>query len=296
MKTIETIDEDGNKIKLDIIKPNNKTQKEAQRQYNLKIAQLLKRSVETNETLLTRSQLDEYLSKIGVWTEEHEKKFLSIQLEIRSCELILRKGGIKLSEARAVAIRAKSMRAQLMNMYMKRNEFDASTIESMAEEHKMHYLISECVLKHNSQLKYFNGINDYINKSDQKASIDCAIEISAMLYGYNKNFDNELIENKWLVENGFMNKDGQLIQNGKSIDVAGNKIDKNGKLIDENGDFVDIHGNKVDKNGNFIIDTKPFLDDNNKPIVKNNIKKTNSRKKRKIKKTKVKNKVVIGGE
>jgi len=40
MKTIETIGKNGKKIKLDIIKPNNKIQKEAQRQYNLKIAQL----------------------------------------------------------------------------------------------------------------------------------------------------------------------------------------------------------------------------------------------------------------
>jgi len=256
IKTIETI-YNGDKIKLDLLYPTNKILSDATRQYNIKIAQLLRNS-SNMDGLLTRSQLNKYLDGLGVWTAVDQNNFIMKQLEIRELEKTLMQGGIELIEAKSIAIKMKILRRDLMQMHMRRSEFDASTIESVAEEHKLHYIISRCTFEHETDKLFFLNMEDYKDQMNEPYTIDITIYFSSILYGYDENIMNKLTENQFLMKYNFMDKDGNLIENGKFIDLLGRQINSRGQLINNKGQLIDAQGNRVDEDGNFIIKQKPF--------------------------------------
>jgi len=262
--TIETIDKNGNAIKLLFVMPGTKIIQEAQMAYNIKISELMRKSVKSDEKLLSRSQLDNYLLDLGIWTKEDQSIFIQLQIQLRDLEKKLKTGGIKVSEARQIAIDMRNKRNELLMIYNKRSQFDEITMESIAEDHRFKFLISRCVLDSLTNQPFFKDINDYINRQDEKASVDSAKVLASHWFGYKENFARDLPENKWLSEYGFVNSDGALIDgSGNLIDSDGRKINKNGRFINDQGELIDIEGNRVDENGELIIESKPLIKDDN---------------------------------
>lgn len=97
---IETVDTNGKKLKLSIRPLGYKILQEAQMVYSVKLTSLIKRSVSEDAQLLSRQQLEQHLGDLGIWTEQDGRQFLQLQLELRSLELKLKEGGIKVSEAK----------------------------------------------------------------------------------------------------------------------------------------------------------------------------------------------------
>ena len=105
MEIIETVDKDNKKIKL-VLKPlGHKVLQEAQMVYNVKLTSLIKQSVSEDTKLLSRQQLEQHIADLGIWTQDDAKQFLKLQLELRSLELVLKSGGIKISEAKKIALK-----------------------------------------------------------------------------------------------------------------------------------------------------------------------------------------------
>ena len=92
---VDTVDVNGQKIKIAIKTPNHKVLQESQMVYSIKLTSLIKLSMSEDSQLLSRQQLDEYLNDLGVWTEKDGRQFMQLQLELRSFELKLSQGGIK---------------------------------------------------------------------------------------------------------------------------------------------------------------------------------------------------------
>lgn len=265
---IETIDKNGKKLVLAIKIPGYKILQDAQMIYNIELTSLIKRSVAENIQLLSRQQLDQYLNDLGIWTEKEIRQFLQLQLELRSLELKLKAGGIKISEAKNIALTMKTKRAALLVLYSRRSQFDEITIESMADNKKFKFLITKCIVVDETDMPFFASIEDYETKQNEKSAIDAATALAGYLYGYNKQTEANLVENKWLQQFNFADEHGRLIDNcGRLIDIDGRLINNDGRFIDEQGKFVDNQGRPIDENGDFIIDAiKPFLDDDGKPI------------------------------
>ncbi len=247
-KTVETVNEDGSELKLSVERPSQAVLREANLHYKVMVARLLKEAAEGDDGLLLRSQLDEYLIKLGVWTEAHQREFVTKQLEIRALELVLRKGGIKYSEGRAVALKMRQLRGQMTEMFSRKSEFDNTTIEATAEQHKFHFLMSMCVVFADTGKPYFKGIGDYLSKETEQASSDCARCMAAMVFGFDEDIEEKLQENVFLKEYG-------------AKDNSGRNIDENNRYVDDEGNFVDFDGNRIDEKGDFIVEQEPFLDD-----------------------------------
>jgi len=266
---IETVDKNGKKLKLLIRPLGHKILQEAQMIYNIELTSLIRQSISEDARLLSRQQLEQYLSDLNIWTEKDGKQFLQLQLELRSSELQLKKGGIKVSEAKKIALDMKTKRAILLILYNHRAQFDGITMESMAENKKFKFFIIKCILVAENNTPFFTNIDDYEERQNEQASVDAATALAGQLYGYDQDTEINLIENQWLKQFEFADNQGRLIdKNNRLIDMDGHLIDKDGRFVNEQGKFVDDKGRLVDKNGNFIIETKPFIDDNTgKPLI-----------------------------
>ncbi len=260
---IETIGEDGEKLKLDIKPIGHKVLQEAQMVYNIELTSLIRRSIADDSQLFSREQLEKHLGDLGIWTEEDARLFLQLQIELRASELKLKQGGIKVSEAKNIAIQMRTKRAALLSLYNRRSQFDSITMESMADNKKFKFLITKCVVVNESNIPFFTNIDDYEKRQNEKASVDVATSLASRIYGYNSNFESDLTENKWLKEFNFADDEGRLINSdGKLIDIDDRLVNEDGRFVNEQGKFVDNEGRLIDVDGNFVIEKiKPFIDD-----------------------------------
>lgn len=286
---IKTKDKNGNNIELEVLRPGHKIMQEANMAYNLKVSSLLRQANNGGERLLLRSEVEDHLIKSGVWSNKDAKDMESLGMRLRALELVIKQGGIKLSEARKLAVEMSQIRSKMMILYNKKQQLDSVTVESVAEQYKFGILMVKCVLSAKDGRPYFMGYDDYLEKSGDLAAIETAQCLSKMLYGLDDGINLNFFENQWLKEHNFIDDKGRLIsKDGYFVDKDGKRIDKNGRFIDEHGNFVDRNGIQVDKNGNFIVeDQKPFLDDDGNPID-NNIKKTKKLKSKSKSRKKVK--------
>ncbi len=260
---VKTKDNNGNDIEIVVISPGTKIVQDAQMQYSLKMSELMRKSINSTDKLLSRHQLDKYLSELGIWSKEDNIFFATIQIKIRDMEKKLMEGGIKISEAKKIALDMRNSRNILLTLYNKRAHFDEITMESIAEQYRFRFLVTKCVMDAKTKEPLFKDIEDYINRQDEQMTIDGAKELASVLFGYNKDFTRSLPENRWLAKFGLGDNDGNLIDKcGNLVDENGKRVDQNNRFIDDDGNFIDINGNPVDEKGELIIkEAKPFLDD-----------------------------------
>ena len=281
-KIVRTKDAEGKELVLKVINPNNRIQQEATMAYNLKFAQLIREGERTGNKLLLRCDIEKYLLEFGVWTVENLSRFNELALEIRTLELMLKKGGLKLSEGRQLAIKVQTLRQEQLALYQKRQQLDSMTVEAQCDSYKFGFLMSKCVFFDNTTRPYIKNYDDYIDRGDEQAVIDVALALSDLLYG-TESVSDGLFEIKWLKQYKFMNNEGRLTdREGQFVDADGKSIDESGRYVNEKGDLVDNKGYHVDEDGEYIVDdAKPFVDDlTGEPVVttKN---KTNTKKRRK---------------
>lgn len=279
---IKTRDVNGKDMEISVLAPGAKIVQDAQMEYSLKMSELMRRSINSSDKLFSRHQLDKYLSDLGIWTKEDNMFFATTQIKIRDMEKQLMQGGIKVSEAKKIAIDMRTNRNVLLVLYNKRSQFDEITMESIAEQHRFRFLITKCVLDAKTNYPLFQTIDDYINRQGEDCAIAGAKELASMLFGYNQDFSRSLPENKWLAKFGLSNRDGDLInKNGDLIDANGKRIDENSRFVDNEGKLIDVNGNRVDKEGNLIIETPlPFLDDETGEPIEIDVPKKIKKKKR----------------
>lgn len=267
---VKTSDEEGNDLELFIRTPGHKVLQEAQMVYNVKLTALIRQSIADGSQLFSKEQLEQHLQELGIWTDKDARQFLELQIELRSSELKLKQGGIKISEAKKIAMRMKVQRLTLLSLYNRRSQFDGITMESMADNHRFKFLITKCVIHKKEDMPFFANIQDYEKRQNERCAVDAASELAGHLYGYDRNMESTLTENEWLREFNFADDQGRLIdENGHLIDEHGNLVNEDGRFVDKDGNFIDHQGIRIDKNGDFIVEkTKPFIDDMGKSSKK----------------------------
>ena len=282
---IKTYDENGKALELDVIRPGHKVMQDANMKYNLKVSSLIRDASNGGERLLLRSEVEDHLIKSGLWTRNDALTIEKLGIRIRASEFLLQKGGIKLNEARQLAIEMSKMRSEMMILYSKKQQLDFATIESVAEQVKFGYLMVKCVVATSDGKKFFDNYNDYMDRGDHVAVVEAAKCLAKFVYGMEEDASMNLYENKWLKEHEFIDSAGRLVDSkGSFVDKEGRQTDQAGRYVNEQGDYVDKKGIRVDEEGNFLVDNpKPFLDDDGNPIGE----KTKKVPKKKAKKKKV---------
>lgn len=233
------------------------------------------RSRTFNEALqrgdLLRDQLDNELRKRELWNDSSEEEYQSLRKKIVDGEYTLKKGGIKLAEAKDIALEMSKARNTMIEMLSGRSELDSNTCEGKADAARFNALFAECLVYNENDAKFFEGgYDEYMTRQDDPVAVLGATEFFYLVSG-SENVDSKLPENKFLQSYKFVDEKYRLIdKDGKLVDFDGNHIDENGNLIEwiseDEYNYVDITGRKVTKSGDWDIDFVPFLDDSGKPV------------------------------
>lgn len=256
---------DNKKVELAIQTPSMQDQREASKVYNQTFSDALKAKA------VVRAKLDDLLVDQGLWDTDKQSEFNKLQSVILENERKLAKGGIPLSEAKNVALDTRQAREKMRDLISVKTNLDVHTAEGQADNARFNYLVSACTVYKDTKQKYFNSLDDYLNRSTEEVALKAAQTLANMLYGLDNDYESTLPENKFLKQYKFVDSKLRLInKEGRLVDNEGRLIDESGRFIDKDGNFVDKFGNPVDKDGEYIVESLPFLDDDGKPIVLEN--------------------------
>lgn len=250
-------------IQLKIKKPGKKEISASQIVYNKAWLKALQ------DGCVLRAKLNEYMIEQGVWSKKQEDEYKECINGILSREKILAAGNIPLKKARSIALELRKLRLERNKILEERTSYDTLTVEGIADNARFDYLVTVCILDPNGN-PVFKDLDDYNNRGSEDWVVQAATELASLLYELDPNYENNLVENKFLSRFNFVDSQGRLVnKDGHLIRVM---EDQTERLIDKDGNFVAYDENnvqyKVDINGDKIeeIVEAPFLDDDGNPI------------------------------
>lgn len=257
-----TVDIDGKEVTLSVITPSSKDQKEAGKVYNNAFTEALKSKA------VVRARLDDLLVDQGLWDDDKQQRFDSLQREMLESEKRLAKGGISLQEAKDIALEMRKTRDEIRDLISVKTNLDVHTAEGQADNAKFNYLVYACTVYKDNRNKFFSSYDNYLERSSELPAIMAAQNLANMIYGLEADYEAKLPENKFLKNYKFVDDKLRLInKEGKLVDVKGRLVDENGRLINEEGKFVDRFGNLITEDGEYDVEFSPFLDEEGNPVV-----------------------------
>jgi len=283
-RTVESTDVDGNPVKVLLKAPDAGDYRDSQIEYNKAFRKAL------DSGALLRQKLSDYMEEQGIWSKEKQQKNDEFVNTIGQMEETLQGGGIKLTEAKKIALELRKKRIEFRTFLAERNSLDQNSVEGQADNARFSELVRLCMLNPNTKKPYFQTQKDYDAAAEQPWVIEAASELAGMIYGLDPDYDEKLTENKFLKEFNYVNSDLSLInEGGHTVDLEGRLIDEDGRFVayrtpeaeaDQDEDqryYVNRDGEEVvkivDADGTeswvrkSLAQRKPFLDDDGNPVI-----------------------------
>jgi len=267
-----------------ILSPTSKINEDASMEYNRVFSKSLRNGA------LLRESLDSFMRDQNLWDDQKEADYNALLLEIGDKEKILKLGGIKLSEAKEVAIDIKVSRNLVRMMIEHRNALDVNTAQGQAENARFNYLLINCLVYNDKTddngnfERVYKTMDDFSSddSGEDSVAVLAAEKFAQFYFGLEKDYESTLVENKFLEKHDFSDKKQFMLdEQGRRVDFQGRLVDENLRYINEDGEYVDIHGERIDENGEPIADRiKPFLDEDGNEVGSNDSKKKEAPKKR----------------
>lgn len=222
---------DGKSFEIAVNKPNVSQKREAKKIWN----KTFKDAVDSGAFL--RQELQKEIQKRKLFDKDKEEALKRLNEELEMNVLKCTKGGIKLSEAKDCALKARVGRLLLSQLLQDIQAFVSKSAESQADDAEFDYLVSACTVYNTSGEVYFKDLDDYLERKEELNSYTAANNLAILLHGYNPDFEKELPENKFLSKHGFVDDDLRLIEKEEKTEVKEE-----------------------------VVETQPFLDDEGEPI------------------------------
>lgn len=254
---------DDKEITLAIVPPDSEVIEKAETVYAVK----WRESVESG--LIMQAGVEQILRKGNLWNDTLQQERTEIAKALEDGEKKLLRGGIKLSEAKQIAIEMRINRNRLTQINSVWQEIQSNTAETRADNAKFNYFVSQCTVYADTGKKYFDSYEDYQSRrTNDVVSQEAAKTFGFMYYGLDANFQHGLPENKFLKTYGLCNEKLHLIdKQGHLVNANGQRVDEYGNLLNDKGEMVDDSGDAYTENGELKVDFKPFLDETEQPIV-----------------------------
>ena len=269
-KALDLVETDG---KLDavekefaVVRPNLQLLNEANKLRSKIFTQLFEAGT------MLRQQVDTHLKDRNIWNEKLQAEYDAVQSEVIEKTQRLERGGIKLSDARDLAIEISEQRSQLVEMLVDRSDIDNLTCEGQADNERFNFLFANCLVYNDTGEKvYPNGLEDYMKNTSTDVASKGATEFYYLMSN-SESLDDQLPENKFLKKFNFVDDSMRFLERGTNrlITKEGKYIDDNGFYIAYNDDgttyHVDVDGNKVEERVSSDAEPLPFLDDDGNPL------------------------------
>lgn len=257
---VESVNNEGEKAIAYIQLPDSKTQKDSQLAYN----RAFRDAIQSGAVL--RRKLDDVLVEQGIWSDEKEDRYQEILNTINDNEKKIKAGGIKLSEAKEVALEMRDARLEFRNLIAERTQMDSNTAEGQADNARFNYLCFACIRDESGE-RIFSSQEEYENDTGTPYIVEAAKLLAEKLYGVDANFEKNLPENTFLSDYKFVDDDLRLIdEDGNWVNRNGDRVNESGYRIDEEGNVLSHDGIELDENLHYKLDFVPFLDDEGNEI------------------------------
>ena len=249
-KTVEVTLDGGKKVKVVVRKPTNRVSGEAQR---------IGAKVWTDcirDGIMTKKELEVVMKSNGMWDKSKQESQDAIIADLRELEkkLYLGKKGskMKLSQAKDIAFEMRKKRLELRDLLASKIELEGNTGDSLSENAKFDYLVANCTFYEDGKNVY-NSVEEYNDKSEDPIAFSAAATLAALMYSLDKDFEEKLPENQFLIKANLVNDDLALVnKDGNRVDTEGRLINDLGQYVDGDGNRVDIDGHPLDADGNYI--------------------------------------------
>lgn len=209
-------------VKLHVKKPNHEQQRESNFIYSKYMNKYLAAKI------MPQIRLGEILRENGVWNDEKAKKENELILSINNVREKLKKGGIKLSEGMKLAKEGIKLNFELMNFSMQKNAMLNDSAETLAQNDKFNYLVSQCTVYSNDGRPVFRDYEQYQEwdnlDSHRLLTYNAGQVFSKLIYNMEDDFRADWPEYKFLKKHGFVNDKLQFLKDGKVVDFDGNPV------------------------------------------------------------------------
>jgi hypothetical protein len=261
-KKIIKVKNGDKEIELAVLRPNPKVKQDAQKVYN----KAFRDAIESGAIL--RAKIESVMREQKLWDDEKEAGLRKLQTKIGENERKIRSGGIKLSDARSLAIELRKDRSELRSLNSERTSLDNNSAEAQADNAQFNFFVSACTVHANDGKSYYKSYDDYVSREEDPATNLAAGALARMLYNLEEDYEKKLPENQFLLKYKFADDSLHLVDaQGRKVDSDGRLVNDDGRYINESGEFIDREGNLVDVDGNYVVEEKPFLDDQGNPMV-----------------------------
>lgn len=217
-----------------------------------------------NKAIL-REKLNDYLIEQGVWDDKRQREYETVLKAINDKELILKKGGIPLKKAKTIAFELKRLREDFRDLISTRTNYDQYTAEGVADNARFDYFVTVCVVDAITKQPVFKDLEDYNERGAEPWAVKAASQLASFLYDLDPNYEKNLVENKFLINNKFVDENGRLINKEGHLIAIG--ADGRERLINDKGEYILYDENGQAYNVNYdgtrpeeIVEL-PFLND-----------------------------------
>jgi hypothetical protein len=267
-------------ISYHIKQPSAKDSENATMEYNRVFSKAL------NSGALLREKLEQHMRNQDLWNDAKQKEYDDLIGDLNQSEMKLKKGAIKLSEARNIALDMRRTRVQLQELVAERNRADVNTAQGQAENARFNYLLTCCLVYKDSDKVVYPTVEEYLEKQadgTDAVGLIAAEKFGNLYFGLANDYEKGLPENQFLKKWQFVDDELRLVnKQGQWVDTDGKLIDEFGRYVNEDGKFIDADGNPLTEAGDYDFDTEPFLDDDGNPLEEPGEKKKKGRPKKKV--------------
>jgi hypothetical protein len=260
-------------VKLRAIKTDLKHVNEAQLAYNRGF------DVAMRSKAPLRIEIERLLKERGIWTETNQAESEKLNKQLAEMTSKLLHGGMKLMDARKLALEIRKKRNEISRLNLEKNILDQSTAEAQAESARFNWFVANCVVYPDTGKPFFvdpdtgpnrkDNVEYYLHNAHHDFAVECAKQFGRLQYGLDSEFEKKFPENKFLLKFKFVReKDLRLInRDGHLIDEEGHLVNEDGMRVDKNDNPIDRVGTVLDKDTyQPKIESVPFLDDDGNPI------------------------------
>lgn len=214
-----TVTKDDKKIKLVVMPSTYKTDQELKTAY----AVAYKHSIGLG--VATRSSMLELLKKEKIWSDEEEEKLLTKTIEAAALESSLT-NAIKVgnvTDQKVAAMKLVNVRSQLYELIQIKSAPLEHTAEAIAEDVKIDKFISLSTFIEESGQPYFLNHEDFLKRRGDQDVTKIVNSVVEELSKDNIELLRKLPENEWLINNGVMDKNGNLKETELVTLITGDK-------------------------------------------------------------------------
>jgi hypothetical protein len=215
LKTVFKTKHEDKEVELAVVLPSAKIKQQGRHVH----AKAYNNAIQAGAML--REELEGHLRNSKLWSDERQAEYDRLRKVLLDGEKKLAKRGLKLSEARDLAIEMSKARLDLQELLAQRNKVDQDTADAIADQEQFNFFVAHCTV-YNENGKPFFTLDGVIRRVDEKGRL--------------------------VDENGrFINEKGEF------VDADGVPVDADGRyIVDEEACFLDDDGNPIKEEGDFV--------------------------------------------